>query len=142
MLRRRCKEIGERGQAVLRAVVKIALQPPSLCVGRLDDTGSRACEPSCIRFSLRDQRRETKSGDRRGSDVELDREHALGDRMEVEGSAVVHGVPESRRDRDDDRERRSSRSEPKRRPEQHPEYEVQIGTSGSESEHAQHCDCG
>jgi hypothetical protein len=69
----------EPGQALLRTIVEIVLEPLPLGVSGLDQPGAGGAEPPRERLSLRDHGGQAERRKCRHGDVELGTEDAVGD---------------------------------------------------------------
>ena len=78
--------VGERREALLRAVVEVPLEAPAFGIRGVDEPGARSPQSRCERLTLGDDRGETECRQRGNTDEELRRQDAARDRVEVEGA--------------------------------------------------------
>ena len=107
---------GQRRQALLGAVVEVALQPAPLVVGKLHQASARFDEAPRVLLTLGHNGRQAEGRKGRHRDEQLRAQHAACDRFEREGADVVDRVPHGQAGGCRDRQRRASLTKAQSRP--------------------------
>jgi hypothetical protein len=131
---------GEPGEALLGAVVQVALQPPALHIGRSHEAAAAGTELEREQLPLRHDCRQVERREGRDGDEELGVQHAAGDRVVGERPEVVGRVGDGDADGDRDREGGPARPEPQRRPDERREDDVDDRSVAARGDLAQHDD--